>query len=634
VGAPVALVPGSSAGPYRIDEPLGQGGMASVYKAWEPKLERYVALKVLPREFLHDPSFARRFREEAKALAQLEHPNIVPIYAYDIDEAEGIPWMAMRLVTGGSLADLLKRERLAPARVVALLRGVADALDYAHAHAKRIVHRDVKPPNVLLDPGGRVYLADFGIAKILESSGGLTATGMITGTPQYMAPEQATGTTIGPGADVYSLGIMAYQMLTGRVPFTGDTPVATMMKHVQEPLPLPPPHMVPEPLLQALLKCTAKKPGDRWPTAGAFVRALEAGLEAPTRPDLGDAPTIAVSPPPPPPPAPLPPPLPEPPARRGGLGAGALVALAAAGLVVLAGAVGVATFLLRGGGPQAPSPSPTQAAPATAEPELRYTPASMRPTPVPPRRDADLSPPAVVREPSPTTVPTREPTAGPTAEPTPTPTATPTPARAAEPARPAVDPEVQRLVAALADPDATARRRAAQDLSALGPEAAPATGALTAALGDRSADVRLRAAEALGRIGPAARPSVAGLTQALRDADPMVRAEAAKSLGLMAEAAATAAGPLGEALASPEVAVRREAAKALARVGRGAEPALRPLLSALKDKDKTVRAQAARALGRLGPVAREAVPALTAMSRDSDVVVSREAQAALESIGP
>jgi serine/threonine protein kinase len=166
--------------------------------------------------------------------------------------------MAMRLIASGSLSDLLKRERLARARAVAILRGVAEALDYAHA--KGIVHRDVKPQNVLLDDAARVYLADFGIAKILESSGGLTASGMITGTPQYMAPEQATGLKIGPPADVYALGIMAYEMLVGRVPFSADTPVAVLMKHVQEPLPLPAPDVMPEPMLRALLKARPRSP--------------------------------------------------------------------------------------------------------------------------------------------------------------------------------------------------------------------------------------------------------------------------------------------------------------------------------------------------------------------------------------
>ena len=276
--------------------------MASVYLAHEASLDRHVALKVLPPEFLHDPDFAERFKREAKAIARLEHPNIVPIYAYDIDRAKGLPWMALRLVgnpdpgkqRGGALSQLLKRGALDAGRAVAILRSVADALDYAHG--KGIVHRDVKPPNVLLDEDGRVYLADFGIAKMLESSGGLTATGMITGTPQYMAPEQATGTKVGPAADIYALGIVAYEMLTGRVPFAADTPVAIMMKHVQEPLPLPPPERVSEPLLRAILECTAKKPEERWPSAGAFVGALEAGLEARTLP-AGDVPTIVVPPP-------------------------------------------------------------------------------------------------------------------------------------------------------------------------------------------------------------------------------------------------------------------------------------------------------------------------------------------------
>jgi serine/threonine-protein kinase len=623
--------------------------MASVYKAYEPALDRYVALKVLPREFLHDPDFAERFRREARALARLEHPNIVPIYNYDIDEAEGIPWMAMRLVAGGSLSQLIKGERRPPfARSVEILRGVADALDYAHR--KSIVHRDVKPQNVLLDEGGRVYLADFGIAKMLESSGGLTATGMITGTPQYMAPEQAMATKVGPPADIYALGIVAYEMFTGGVPFSADTPVAVLMKHVQEPLPLPPPDTVPEPLLRALLKCTAKKAEDRWPTAGAFVRALETGLEEGRVPTPADVPTLAAALPAAPTvvsaraavPAPTARPstavarpaatVPPPPARRGGLGTGALFALGGASLLVL---VGVAVLLLRGG--EKTSPTPTAAGettPLPPSPSVRETehraPPPVRIVPEEPRRATLPSASPTVR-PAPPAVAR---TATPVATPVPAPTPTPTPARAAEPTGPAVDPDVQRLAAALADRDAAARRRAAQDLASFGPAAAPALPGLTTALGDSSSDVRLRAAEAIGRIGPAARPAVSALAAALRDADPMVRAEAAKTLGLMADAAAPAAAPLGEALRSPDVAVRREAAKALARVGPGAAPALRALLDALKDKDKTVRAQAARALGRLGPTAREAVPALTAMSREADVILSREARAALQSIGP
>jgi serine/threonine-protein kinase len=634
----LAIVPGANVGPFRILEPLGRGGMASVFKAYEARLDREVALKVLPREFLHDPGFAERFTREAKAVAKLEHPNIVPIYAYDIDREEGIPWMALRLVKGGALSGLLKGllQPLPPARTVEILRGVAEALDYAHGRG--YVHRDVKPQNILLDEGGRVYLADFGIAKMLESSAGLTATGMITGTPQYMAPEQATGTKVDRRADIYALGIVAYEMLTGRVPFLADTPVAIMMKHVQEPLPLPPRDRVAEPLLRAVLKCTAKKPEDRWPSAGAFVSALEAALEARTVPSA-EVPTVAL----PPPAAPTlvaPPRLPRRPApaetepRRGGLGASALVGLGAAAVLGLAGLVGVGLVLLRPAPEPAPSPSPTAApafeptpGPATARP----APADDRtPSPAPPAATSAAAPPPPRPLPAPpvTTAPASTSVPAPTLAPTPTP-APPTTA----PAAPAVDPEVERLAAALSDRDAATRRRAALDLAALGPAAAPALPALTAALADRNVDVRLRAVEALGRLGPAGRSAVPALAQALRDADPMVRAEAAKSIGLHADAAGPAAQALGQSLRDPEVAVRREASRALARLGRRAEPALDALVAALADKDRTVKSQAARALGGVGAAARGARPALEALARDSDVVVSREARAALDSIG-
>ena len=329
---------GETFGAYRIVEPLGRGGMASVYRAYEAALDRYVALKVLPGEFLHDETFAERFRREAKVIARLEHPNVIPIHAFGIEG--GIPWMAMRLVSGGALSSLLGGSRLTHERIITILRGAADALDYAHGRG--VVHRDVKPQNILLDEAERVYLADFGIAKMVEGSGALTQTGMITGTPQYMAPEQATGQPVDQRVDIYALGVVAYEMLTGRVPFSADTPVAVLMKHVTEPMPIPPASSVPEPLVRALLKAMAKKPEERWPTAGAFVRALEHGLaEVPTAaiPVAATATVPAALRPAPT----MPPPGPAtrrtaPPARSGG-GAGLVLGILAAAAVV--GAIGV-----------------------------------------------------------------------------------------------------------------------------------------------------------------------------------------------------------------------------------------------------------------------------------------------------
>ncbi len=246
--------------------------MASVFKAYEASLDRYVALKVLPPEFLHDPTFAERFRREAQTIARLEHPQIIPIFAYDIDAETGTPWMAMRLISGGSLSQRIKRGRLAPGECARILKDVADALDYAHGAG--VIHRDVKPQNVLLDDSGRVYLADFGIAKMIEASAHMTQTGMITGTPQYMAPEQALGKSIDKSIDIYALGIVAYELFTGRVPFSADTPVAVLMKQASEPMPLPPVSEVQEEVTRAILRATAKDPAARWPSASAFARAV------------------------------------------------------------------------------------------------------------------------------------------------------------------------------------------------------------------------------------------------------------------------------------------------------------------------------------------------------------------------
>jgi len=298
-----------------------------------------VALKVLPPEFLHEETFAARFQREAKVVAKLEHPNIIPIFAFGIED--GIPWMAMRLISGGSLSGALKKGPLPRERSVAVIRAVADALTYAHAQG--VVHRDVKPQNILLDLQGRVYLADFGIARMVEGGAAITRTGLVSGTPQYMAPEQATGHSLDHRVDVYALGVVAYEMFTGSAPFSADTPVAVLMKQVSAPIPIPPKEDVPEPLLGPLIKSLAKSPGERWQTAADFAGAIEKGLglvatevavsSVASVPTVANVPAVTRSlPPQPPPPSRsaqsdgVPPTLPPPtdakePHRRAGIGA-------------------------------------------------------------------------------------------------------------------------------------------------------------------------------------------------------------------------------------------------------------------------------------------------------------------------
>jgi serine/threonine protein kinase len=280
------LTPNAHFGKYTIIGPLGRGGMATVYKAFEPGLDRLVAVKTLPPDLLTESTFADRFRREAQVIARLEHPHIVPVFAYGIDE--GTPWMAMRLVTGGSLASLMLAARLPIPRAIKILRGVADALHYAHVHG--VVHRDVKPQNVLLDQEGYPYLSDFGIARLAQDSQWSVASVSITkgvvGTPYYMAPEQVMGEAVDQRCDVYALGILAYEIFAGSVPFKGDTPVKVLMKHLYEPVPVPDASEVPTSLMNPVLRALEKDAASRWSSPVQFVNALEtavAGGEDPAR---------------------------------------------------------------------------------------------------------------------------------------------------------------------------------------------------------------------------------------------------------------------------------------------------------------------------------------------------------------
>ena len=267
---------GKQLGPYRVVAPLGEGGMAAVYKAYQPGMDRYVALKVLPQQLAADPLFVERFKREAKTLAQLQHPHILPVFDYG--ESEGYTYIAMPLVESGTLTNLLKGQPLPFDQVRSIITQVGDALDYAHTLG--LVHRDVKPSNVLIDKRGNCLLTDFGIAKIVESTAKLTNTGGILGTPAYMSPEQGRGDKVDARSDIYALGVVLYEMATGRVPFDAETPIAIIFKHVQDPL--PPPSLinrnVPDALERVILKSMAKNPDDRFAAAGDMVRAIKAAI--------------------------------------------------------------------------------------------------------------------------------------------------------------------------------------------------------------------------------------------------------------------------------------------------------------------------------------------------------------------
>jgi serine/threonine protein kinase len=257
---------GKILGPYTLEAVLGKGGMATVYRAYQTSVKRYVAVKVMAREISEDPAFIERFEREAQIVASLEHPHILPIIDYG--NHEGLSYIVMRYMDGGSLDDVMRKRRIPLPEVAKYLDQIASALDYAHRRG--VVHRDLKPNNVLLDASNNCYLTDFGIARLASAEHKLTQTGTVLGTPSYVSPEQALGQAVDGRSDLYTLGVMAYEMVLGRLPFNAETPAALMFQHVYEAP--PPAHKidptVPVAVSAVLDKVLAKKPDDRY-TSGA-----------------------------------------------------------------------------------------------------------------------------------------------------------------------------------------------------------------------------------------------------------------------------------------------------------------------------------------------------------------------------
>jgi serine/threonine-protein kinase len=361
------LQQGERIGAYKIIAPLGQGGTATVYRAFHARLNRFVAIKMIHQDYLDNPNFHSRFEREAQIIGALEHPHIVPVY--DFSEHAGEPYLVMKLIEGRTLKERIGKSRLNAQEILDVMTPVARALDYAHKQG--VLHRDIKPSNIMLDQSGTPYLTDFGLARILVAGDSSASQDMMLGTPHYISPEQALGRDeVDTRSDLYSFGVVLYELLAGKVPFSGKTPYAIINDHIYEPLPLPS-EMNPElsPAVEAvLLQALAKDREDRYPTATALMTALREGIESPFEPavtedDTQNIPTYTpngATTPPAEPPAALQAPKPKaalPPAktshRKFWLVAGWITAMGAAGAML---AVLVSVFILsnRAGGASAP----------------------------------------------------------------------------------------------------------------------------------------------------------------------------------------------------------------------------------------------------------------------------------------
>lgn len=347
---------GRKLGKYEVVERLGRGGMADVYKAFQPGVERFVAIKVMHHHLADADDFVARFRREAQSVGRLQHPNIVRVI--DFDAEAGVYYMVMDFIQGGTLhAYLREKSPLPVAAAVQIATQLADAL--AYAHDQNMVHRDIKPGNIMFTDAARTHavVTDFGIAHLLdEQTQKLTMTGASVGTPSYMSPEAARGEPVDGRADIYSLGIVLYEMAAGRLPYTASTPLSLMMQQNSEPLPLPQSFNpnIPQALADILAKALAKAPADRYQSARAFadaLRGLSTTSAAATQPRARSAANSAKQPA-------------DPAKRRRNLG----LALAGAGVLLIA--VVTALLLTTLGNDDSGSVQPVAVASATPTPAV------------------------------------------------------------------------------------------------------------------------------------------------------------------------------------------------------------------------------------------------------------------------
>lgn len=281
---------------YTVMEQLGRGGMATVFKAYHASLDRYVALKVMHPVFMEDDNFQARFQREARVVAKLDHPNIIPVYDFSVHN--GLTYLVMKYIEGKTLKARLQEGEISSEENVEFIEAIGAALSYAHEQG--VLHRDVKPSNVILADDGQIFLADFGLARIASAGESTLSSDMMIGTPQYISPEQALGEhDLGPATDIYSFGVVIYELVVGQVPYSSDTPFAVVHDHIYKPLPLPRvvnPD-VPEAIERILLKALAKSSDDRFESVDEMVKSFKRAVEGDPLPEVKHIPSVVAPPP-------------------------------------------------------------------------------------------------------------------------------------------------------------------------------------------------------------------------------------------------------------------------------------------------------------------------------------------------